>query len=169
MPGNPIQSGDKRVTVTDQENDVTTSVAGADGWQTVWDLQPGTDIYYYLLEEDHRQLGSEGNLKLRMQLPQEGGGSTEIDDNAKIRLVARGPESDETGTRLGRTYRYREFSNADQFDVDDVVRLGLEETAKITEAAHLEVQVDNSVAGNDVDLSQTGGYLTIEAFRGTER
>lgn len=164
----PIQSGDKRVDVTEQDNDVTTSIAGANGWETIWDLSPGTDLYYWLLKEDHPQLGSGGNLKLRMQLPQDGGGSTEIGDNAEIRIVARGPEANETGDKLGRVYRYREFSQANQFDNEDVNRIRLDKNVEITEAAHLEIQVNNSTNGNDVDLSQSGGYLTLEMFRGTE-
>lgn len=167
MPQARIRPDDKRVSVTDQDNDVSTLVAGADGMQTVWDLQPSTDIYYWLLQGDHPQLGSEGNLRFRMQLPREGGGSTEISDNATVRIVAQGPEQEDT-TQLGRTFPYRRFSQANQFDEEDVTRLFLENDNKITEAAHLKVQVDNSDAGNDVDLSQTGGYLEVEMIRGTE-
>lgn len=164
-----LSANDTRVDVTDQDNDVTTSVAGANGFETIWDLSPDTDIYYRFLKADHPQLGSEGNLRIRMQLPQDGGGSTEIGENAKIRFVARGPETDDTGDKLGRVFRYRRFANADQYDEDDVVRLMFNENVKITEASHFEVQVDNSTNGNDVDLSQTGGYLTVEAYRGTKR
>lgn len=167
MPAMPIQDGDSRVFVSDQDNDVTTTVAGTNAWETIWDLNPGTDIEYMLLPEDHPQLGQRGDLRIRMQLPQDGSGSTEIGDDAKIRLVARGPESDATPDRLGRVFRYQEFSQANQFDSDNVVRLGLSDITKITEAGHLEVQVDNSTNSNDVDLSQSGGYLTVEAFRRT--
>lgn len=168
VAASPLRGGESRDFVTDQDNDVTTTVAGSAGWETVWDLSPGTDVYYFLLEGDHPSLGSLGNLRFRMQLPQDGGASTQIGDNAKIRIVARGPEQDTTGDRLGRVYRYREFSNPDQFDADDVNRLNLPENVEITEGAHLEVQVNNSVNSNDVDLSQSGGYLHIEAYRGTE-
>ena len=163
-----LQPGDKRVEVTEQDNDVTTTVAGANGYETIFDLSPSTDIYYWILKADHPQLGSQGNLRIRMQLPQEGGGSTEIGDNAKVRLVGQGPEEEDT-TQLGRSWRYRSFSQADQYDEDDVVRLTLNENVNITEAAHLKLQVDNSVNGNDVDLSQTGGYVSVEMYRGTER
>ena len=165
---NPIQSGDKRIFITDQDNDVTTTVAGQNKWETIFDLSPSTDIYYWLLEGDHPQLGSEGNLRLRMQLPQDGGGSTEISDNASVRIIAQSPEEEDVD-QLGRTFRYREFSQASQFDNDDVVRMYLDSNVKITEAAHLKVQVDNSTAGNDVDLSQSGGYLNLEIYRGTVR
>lgn len=165
----PLSSGDKRVEVGTKDNDVTTSVAGANGFEDIWDLSPSTDIYYYLLPMDHPQLGSEGNLRVRMQLPQDGSGSTEIGDDAKIRIVARGPETDSTGDDLGRVYRYRSFSQPDQFDDENVVRLNLADVVNLTEAGHLVVQVDNSTNGNDVDLSQSGGFLTIEAFRGVER
>lgn len=167
MPA-PIQAGDKRVDVTDQDNDVTTSVAGSNGFETVFDLNPSTDIYYWILKSDHPQLGSEGNLRLRMQLPQDGGGSTQIGDDAKVRIAAQGPEQEDLD-QLGRQWRYRRFTNADQYDEDDVVRIQLEKNVKITEAAHLLVQVDNSTNSNDVDLSQSGGYITIEMFRGTVR
>lgn len=167
MPSMPIQSGDSRVFVSDQDNDVTTSVAGANGWETIWDLSPGTDIEYMVLKEDHPQLGSKGNLRIRMQLPEDGSGSTEVSDDFKIRIVARGPENDTTGERLGRVYRYQEFSQTNQFDADDVVRLGLPENVKVTEAAHLEIQVQDPTSSNDVDLSQSGGYLTVEAYRRT--
>lgn len=167
MSAMPIQSGDSRVWVTDQDNDVTTSVAGANGWETIFDLSPSTDIEYLLLNEDNPQLGSKGDLRIRMQLPQDGSGSTEVSDDFKIRLVARGPEQDTTGDRLGRVFFYQEFSQTNQFDSDDVVRLGLPEPVKITEAAHLEVQVNDPADTNDVDLSQSGGYLTVEAYRRT--
>lgn len=171
MPGNmPIKSGEKRVEITDQDNDVDTYVAGQHGYETIWDLSPSTDIYYKFLKGDHPQLGSEGNLRFRMVLPQEGGGSTEIGDNAKIRIVAQGPEEDEAGADvMGRVFRYRTFSQADLFDEDDVPRLHFQSNFRITEAAHLKVQVDNSTNGNDVDLSQSGGFLSVEGYRGTER
>lgn len=164
----PLKNSDKRVSVTDQDNDVTTSVAGANGFETIWDLEPDTDIYYWLLKSNHSQMGPEGNYRLRMQLPQDGGGSTEIGDNAEVRLIAQDP-TEEDVNQLGRTFRYREFSQADQFDNEDVVRVALDRNVKITEAAHLKVQVDNSTNGNDVDLSQTGGYLSLELHRGVAR
>lgn len=162
-----VRPNDKRVSVTDQDNDVTTSIAGADGMQTIYDLSPSTDIYYWLLQGDHPQLGSEGNLRFRMQLPEEGQAATEISDDATVRLVAQGPEQEDT-TQLGRTFPYRRFSQANQFDEEDVVRLFLESDIKITEAAHLKVQVDNSTQGSDVDLSQSDGFLEVEMIRGTE-
>lgn len=162
-----LRPNDKRVSVTDQDNDVTTSIAGANGSETIWDLQPSTDIYYWLLQADHPQLGSDGNLRVRMQLPQDGGGSTEISDDATVRFVAQGPEQEDT-KQLGRTFPYRRFSQASQFDEEDVVRLHLNRDVKITEASHFKVEVDNSTAGNDIDLSQTGGFLEVEMIRGTE-
>lgn len=162
-----IRPNDKRVSVTDQDNDVTTTIAGANGYETVWDLSPSTDIYYWLLQADHPQLGSDGNLRFRMQLPEEGSGSTEISDDASVRLIAQGPEQEDT-TQLGRSFKYRRFSQANQFDEEDVVRLHLNNDVKITEASHLKVQVDNSADGNDVDLSQTGGFMEVELVRGTE-
>lgn len=165
-----VKANEERVDVTDQDNDVTTSVAGANGFNAIWDLSPSTDVYYKILQQDHPQLGSQGNLRLRMQLPQEGGGSTEISDNARIRITAQSPLEDNEGTDvLGEVFRYRRFSQPDQFDDEDVVRLTLGENVKITEAGHLKVEVDNSDAGNDVDLSQSGGFLTLEAYRGVTR
>lgn len=165
-----ISSGEKRVEVTDQDNDVTTSVAGANGYETIIDLSPDTDIYYKFPKGDHPQLGSEGNLRLRLQLPQEGAGSTEVGDNAKIRIIAQGPEEDDAGSDvLGRTFRYRQFSQPDLYDDEDVPRLHIPDNVKITEAAHFKIQVDNSTNGNDVDLSQTGGYFTLETYRGVVR
>ena len=162
----PKQPGDKRVFVTDQDNDITTSIAGANGYETIWDLSPSTDISYLGLSEDHPQLGSLGNLRLRFQFPQEGGGSTEIGDDAKVKLVAEGPE-EEAGDQdiIGRVFRYGEFSNANQYDNEDVVRLTPRDWFRITEAAHLKVKVDNSNNGNDVDLSQSGGQCELELFR----
>jgi hypothetical protein len=159
-------AGDTRVFVTDQDSDVSTSVAGANGYETIYDLSPDTDISYLYLAGDDPQLGSQGNLRLRLQLPQEGGGSTEIGDDANIRIIAQGPQEDKGDTKtLGRTFTYGEFSNTDQYDNEDVVRLDFEEPALITEAAHLKIQVDNSTNGNDVDLSQTGGQVELETFR----
>lgn len=170
MPGMFVNSGEKRVEVTDQDNDVTTSVAGSNGYETVVDLSPDTDIYYKIPEGDHPQFGSEGNLRIRMQLPQEGGGSTEIGDDAKIRIIAQGPEEDQAGSDvLNRVFRYREFSQSNLYDDENVPRLQFSDNVKITEAAHLKIQVDNSTNGNDVDLSQTGGYFTLETFRGVVR
>ena len=162
----PKQPGDKRVFVTDQDNDVTTSIAGANGFETIWDLSPSTDISYLILSEDHPQLGSLGNLRLRFQFPQEGGAATEIGDDAQVKIVAQGPE-EEKGDQdvLGRVFRYGEFSNANQYANEDVVRLTTRESAMITEAAHLKIKVDNSTNGNDVDLSQTGGQADMELFR----
>lgn len=167
MPSMPVQSSDSRVFITDEDPDVTTSVGGQDSWETIFDLSPGTDIEYLFLKEDHPQLGSKGNLRLRLQLPEEGSGTTEVSDDFKIRIVARGPEHDQTGDRKGRVYRYQEFSQTNQFDADDVVRLGLPKNVKITEAAHLEIQVLDPAGNNDVDLSQGGGYLSIEGYRRT--
>lgn len=167
MPQARVRPNDKRVSVTDQDNDVTTTIAGANGMETIWDLEPSTDIYYWLLQGDHPQLGSEGNLRIRMQLPEEGNASTEIADDADVRLIAQGPEQEDE-TQLGRTFPYRRFSQANQFDEEDVTRLFLESDVKITEAGHLKLQVDNSTQGEDVDLSQSGGYLEVEMIRGTE-
>lgn len=165
-----IKPGEKRVEVGTQDNDVTTSIAGANGYETIWDLSPDTDIYYKLPREDHPQLGSAGNLRVRMQLPQDDGGATEISGDAELRIIAQGPEEDQAGADvLGRTYRYQNFSQPDQFNEEDVVRLRLGDNVRVTEAAHLKVQVDNSVAGNDVDLSQSGGFLSVEMYRGVER
>lgn len=179
MPRNPsggrfIEPGEKRVEVGTQDNDATTSIAGANGWETVFDLSPDTDIYYKWPHGDHPQLGSDGNLRFRMQLPQEGGGSTEISDDAQIRIIAQGPEEDQAGADvLGQIFRYRRFSQANQFDEEDVVRVRFADNVEITEAAHVKVQINNTTGvgggGNDVDLSQSGGYMTVEAYRGVER
>lgn len=165
-----VDNTEKRVTVSDQDNDVTTSIAGADGYQTIWDLSPDTDIYYLLYRADHPRLTKDsdgGNLRIRMQLPQEGGGSTEISGDANVRLIKQGPEEEDVD-QLGQSWRYRRFSSADQYSNEDVVRVNLNRNVGIPEAGHLKVQVDNSTAGKDVDLSQSGGFLEIEAFRGTE-
>lgn len=162
-----IRPSDKRVSVTDQDNDVTTTVAGANGYETIWDLSPSTDIYYWLLQSDHPQLGSDGNLRLRMQLPEEGSGSTEISDDAQVKLIAQGPEQEDE-TQLGRSFPYRRFSQADQYDEEDVTRLHINNDVKITEASHLKLEIDNSTSGSDVDLSQSGGFVDLEMIRGTE-
>lgn len=167
MPGQArVLPGDKRVFITDQDSDVTTSVAGSNGFETIWDLSPSTDISYVFPEEDSPQLGSLGNLRIRFQFPQDGGGSTEISDDARVKFIAQKPNEEEGPTDvIGRIYRYGEFSNSDQYDNDNVIRLTPEETALITEASHFKIQVDNSTAGNDVDLSQTGGQADVETFR----
>lgn len=163
-----VTGSEKRVEVTDQDNDVTTSIAGANGFETVFDLSPDTDIYYLLYQGDHPKLGSQGNPRLRLTLPQEGGGSTEISDDAKIRIIKQGPEEEDVD-QLGQEFRYRRFSQADQFDEEDVVRMNLNRTVGVAEAGHLKIQVDNSTAGNDVDLSQTGGFVSVDLHRGVER
>ena len=162
-----VTGNERRLFRTDQDNDVTTSIAGANGWETVWDLQPSTDIFYLLFKSDHPRLGSQGNLRLRLQFPQEGGGSTEISDNADVRVIKQDP-TEEDVDQIGRTFKYRQFSQSDQYDEEDVVRLNHNRTIGIPEASHLKIQVDNSTAGNDVDLSQQGGFVEFELHRGVE-
>lgn len=163
-----LRPGDERLFVDENDDDVTTTIAGANGFETVFDLVPDTDIYYWLLQSGHPQLGEQGDLRLRMQLPQEGGGSTEIGDDAEIRVIVRPPRPDDPGDRISRVFTYREFSQTTQFDNEDVVRLNLSKDYKVGESRHIEVQVDNSTNGNDVDLSQSGGFIQLEAVRGTE-
>jgi hypothetical protein len=161
-----------RRTITESDPNVTTTVAGADGDEVIFDLSPPAGVYYRLYSEDHPKIqsASDGPLRLRLTLTQDGS-STEIGGDATVTLI--GQDATEEGeTQIGPDYPYSVFKNADQYSNEDVIRLTQlpegKRSVKFPEASHLKIKVDNSGNGNDIDLSETDASVELEVFRGTE-
>lgn len=140
-----------RIRITDLDNDVDVfDNGGVSGTpQTIFDIEPPTDIEYHV-SDGHRLI-----LFLRDS------SGNDIGDDAEIFFVGQDATEGDTSTqKLGRSYRYGEFSQANQRDEDEVVTLDLEEKYEFTEASHLKLQLDSGTA---VDWSES--KIELEVIR----
>lgn len=143
------QRDDRKIRVTQHDNDVTVfDAGGVDGTpQTVFDLEPPTDIEY-TVRNGH---------KLIIFLRDSDGDP--IEDSAELFFIGQDQTEGETDTRkMGRSYRYGEFEQANQRDEDEVVKLDLEKEYEFSEASHMKLQLDSETA---VDWSESDIELEV--------
>lgn len=153
----PHASNAARVRLSKEHANITTSDNGGGDveFEEILDLEPPTDVEYELRD------GSPG---LHVFLELHDSADADLADDTQLKWVGQGPLEEDT-TQLTRTYRYGEFTNADQRNDDEksyfefVLPPG-QLPVTFTEASHLKLMQKHSSA-----VSWANSKIEFEIYR----